>query len=661
MKINQKVSENPFYGKKELLNMFNTLHSKPITNVYLTLSNAWKECTTLEDKELFFSLFFSVGDITNRNHNLFQRLEPKVQPDNGGHAARAIFRECLRWLLTTEEKTFYSLLPLIPEYTNIENLFYNQLRTDRFNTKSVLNPKGKEVIHEIIPVDINKVAKYISLLLKSGKLSQVEEIMWQKFLSRPALSTKERVNKKGEKTGRRSRLPETKKRQQFKIDLIKALSKEMKWEYIHHNDKTKNKYFLEFKGFNEWKQKYDDDIMNLTQAKMFSSHKIKQLDKTQFHEWLNRQPSGANYRVRRMLLDKDDKDKGKWMSNFGFSFATAYLEWEKFKSEKQQQVRVVEQKIKMGTATEKERVELEENKKLAKVNVAGENLFDMINAALTGGYDGKEADLKLDAMLAKMKFEVPCLYIGDVSGSMSGYGGLPQAVSQLLATVILMKNPDPELGNLLIRFGTNCDVITGKVEGEVKSSKFMQGKAIYVDKLIDPKLTFIQNWFNVGSLLRAKNEGTNLSSITIAIKKWVDEEESEIRKELLQKYQVLVIGSDGAFNTNAPTNEAALRRMQMEMLQWFGWQPVIYILDVMPDNERTKVIQFDNLENVIHDCGWNPGIINTVFSNLHDLDIIDVYTPLQAIHRSNRYQPVRGYVQRIYGKSKRKLEVINVD
>ena len=75
-----KKNENPFYGLKECLNIFQGHSITP----YL-LDKAYAEVK--EDKvkrEMFYSLLFSIGDITNREHNIFHGK--KV--DSGGQAKR---------------------------------------------------------------------------------------------------------------------------------------------------------------------------------------------------------------------------------------------------------------------------------------------------------------------------------------------------------------------------------------------------------------------------------------------------------------------------------------------------------------------------------------------------------------------------------------------
>lgn len=95
------------------------------------------------------------------------------------------------------------------------------------------------------------------------------------------------------------------------------------------------------------------------------------------------------------------------------------------------------------------------------------------------------------------------------------------------------------------------------------------------------------------------------------------------------------------FNSHSVPSQT-ISDFKSKMRQWFGWEGVVVIWDVnMSVNQKSH---FEGLPNVIHYIGFNAGIVNQIFCNLHDLDIIDVYTSLQTIQRSNRYQPVQELV-----------------
>ena len=84
-----KKNENPYYGMSNTLSIYQDATKGK--NVYQSvLDGAWGEANTDEKKAVLFTVLFHVGDITNRNHNLFKG---KVQ--NGGNAQRVVFRDNL--------------------------------------------------------------------------------------------------------------------------------------------------------------------------------------------------------------------------------------------------------------------------------------------------------------------------------------------------------------------------------------------------------------------------------------------------------------------------------------------------------------------------------------------------------------------------------------
>src|SRR5687768_5981270 len=97
-KVATLTNENPFHGMGHLLNMFSQLPkaSDSITKaqVHEYLTNAWSECNSKERREAFFTVLFSIGDIQNREHNVFKEKGIK-NVDGGGHSKRKVFTYCL--------------------------------------------------------------------------------------------------------------------------------------------------------------------------------------------------------------------------------------------------------------------------------------------------------------------------------------------------------------------------------------------------------------------------------------------------------------------------------------------------------------------------------------------------------------------------------------
>ena len=50
--------------------------------------------------------------------------------------------------------------------------------------------------------------------------------------------------------------------------------------------------------------------------------------------------------------------------------------------------------------------------------------------------------------------------------------------------------------------------------------------------------------------------------------------------------------------------------------------------------------RFSGIDNFMY-IPSNPGLIEQFLTNFKDMDVFDVYTPLQSIYRSNRYELVR--------------------
>ena len=74
-----KKNENPFYGCSNCLRL---IEQAAGTVTYSMLDAAWNEVAQdLEKRKMFFSVLFSIGDITGRQHNIFG----KKKVDNKQH------------------------------------------------------------------------------------------------------------------------------------------------------------------------------------------------------------------------------------------------------------------------------------------------------------------------------------------------------------------------------------------------------------------------------------------------------------------------------------------------------------------------------------------------------------------------------------------------
>jgi hypothetical protein len=55
---------------------------------------------------------------------------------------------------------------------------------------------------------------------------------------------------------------------------------------------------------------------------------------------------------------------------------------------------------------------------------------------------------------------------------------------------------------------------------------------------------------------------------------------------------------------------------------------------------QRSVERFSGIDNLIY-IPSNPAQIEQFLTNFKDMDVFDVYTPLQSLHRSNRYELIR--------------------
>ena len=612
------TKENPFYGKKALL----SLQQNSTRSISVSLLNeAWNECK--DDKvlrEAFFVIVFSIGDITNRQHNVFG----KAKIDNGGNSLREQFMFCMQWMVKNCPEQYYAFLraDLFRQYSCLFNILGTQVKTK----------KGSKVVSAVINmlegVDLDVMADYLANLIKTAHPG--EKNLIAKWLVRPRTSARQKFNlKTGEREGKRGLQDSTLKVMRLKSDLYLKLSERMGWVVEKH----KNNYL--FRGLNDWKKEWNGNLESV----LFSSKKILDFDQQQFAKWLDSLPSGARFRVRRRLLDGDNNSKGKWVSATG-DLANWFLQWEQSKVEAQQEQRTLEEQVRQGDDSEETKQKLEKVKKEAKVTTGADTIFSLFQKVMNpGGMAQSEFDTTIQSIIDKVEFQVPVLTIADCSVSMRG---MPTLMARLTTTLTMLKNPSDELDNILVTFGTHSEFFTDGSKGMSAPNSFMKGQMVQINRLVDREAPFSQNFNTISNIIHPNMGGTNFDSVAGAFKQWVDsasdEASKEVRREMIQKYPVFLVVSDGDMN-NSRNATQSMAKFQQDMLQWFGWNGVVVVWNVSTNGMRHDY--FEGLTNVIHYYGYNAGIINTIFTKIHDLDIIDIFTPLKSLHASNRYDLVK--------------------
>jgi hypothetical protein len=602
VELNNNKNANPFYGMGNTLEIYQKA-TKGVSVSKSTLDGAWREANTDEKKGVLLTVLFHVGDVTNRTHNIFGS---KV--DNGGNSQRETFRDVLIPFMWTKvskmnltQKRYF--LKLITEYTVMDNILANRVQTVKKTNRVT------RVINMIDVFGIDTVADYCAHVIRKGTTFQ--KMCLAKFLTRPRFS---------KRAGHKTMLPQTKAIMKTRTDLLKAVSDLTNLKYIE-----KDKY-VDFVGYYNWRKEYNGTLESV----LFSTGKIKEMKRDEFFDFLQALPANARQRVKTRVLYKD-----KWAE-----LKDWYTEWETFKNDMQTEQRVLENKIADGEATAADIKRLDKVKKNAKVNVGAVSTTKLFNEIVNGTVD----KLKVQPFLDKINLEYNTMVFMDDSGSMQGgwgdFGFTPAQFGAFIATICMMKNPDPMAQNLLGLFSNDTRMYTGMRTMNDAPNALLRGQTRRIGRkpLIDPERHFLDNLADMSQWMKSMcvNGWTNVSSIPDGLHAWVGGDAK--RLEEVQRYPVWTLISDGNFN-NLGGAASSLNDFMRRCENYFKFRPFLILIDVA-GNSSADIKTFSGIDGVMM-IPPNPANIEMLLTNFKDMDVYDVYTPLETLSRSKRYEPVR--------------------
>ena len=90
---------------------------------------------------------------------------------------------------------------------------------------------------------------------------------------------------------------------------------------------------------------------------------------------------------------------------------------------------------------------------------------------------------------------------------------------------------------------------------------------------------------------------------------------------------------------NSYNARSSMLEFQNSCRRIMGFVPFIVMIEI-PNYGSPQANHFEGIENMIY-IPANPAQIEQFLVNFKDMDIFDVYTPLQSLYRSNRYELVR--------------------
>jgi hypothetical protein len=581
------------------------LSQEPTTGL---LNSAWNEVKDdKEKKEMFFSLLFSLGDVTNRQHNIFH----KGKVDSGGSSKRDAFFNIMNWLRINNFVQFreFMFAHLFNEYTCFDNLFKNRIVTTPHTNKVA---KVYNVFSD--PTYCQSLLVYIDNIIKGS--NPFDKMLVAKFLTPPRL---------GIRKGCKNVLPQRVKVMKDKENFLLLLSEMHNWEV------KKESWGLNFVGYRNWRREYNYDL----ESKLFSTGKVNEFDRDEFIEWLNRIPAQARFRVKNKV-SYADKTSGEYKYP---KLKGWYQEWEAFKEVKQEEERKLVEKVRQGTATDDEKVLLKQVAKEAKVTVGATNFTDLFADILSKRID----KLRLETFVNKVNLPYNSLVIIDDSGSMSG---APFNFATFIASVCLAKNPDDDGRNLLGFFSSDCRFF-GHLDRKTKAgaNSLINRRGVVetmVEKpFIDPNLSFYDNYQNIDSFAHAVFQGNGTYPGTIVDKLDLLAKNDPSVIDEIKRYPVWTIISDGDMNSYVSHAES-MNDFFTRAEKHLGFRPFVILIDINScSSSRSK--DFANIPNFIH-IQNDPVQIEQVLTNFRDIDVADVFMPLRSVYRSSRYAVVRNSV-----------------
>ncbi len=626
-------SENIFYGKDQLLTLSEAIAGQGLTKAgYMSiLDKTWNEAkSTKEGREMFHVLLFQCGQIPNRHNNVFG----KATKDNGGHGNRVLWEYTLEWLILFNPNQYYEFLSrdLFRQFVGLSEIFSNRVQTTKGSTHIV------RVIDPISKQNLIEHAKYHANLIKSTT-AKAELSLIAKSLIRIKYHRDKYV--KGTRIKKGYRQVGTDKHRMNKLleQYYIALSREMSWEVIEYDT------HVDFKGLYAWKK----EAGATNEATLFSSGNILKFTKPQFIDWVDKLSAMARRRVHNRLIAKGGVSKGKWITPVGEDMATWYNEWEGQKVQAVTQEKKLIEKKRVGTITASEEKNLIKLERQTKVGTAGEDFISIMEKLQESPSDYNNIEIIAHNLMKLLTINVKGMVCVDVSASMGmgrvvGSSFAPRELARILATLILWKLPETKYNSIMATFGTRGTVYADASQGISAANKFMTGITTNVPKLIDRTKSFAENVKGITELTGESHGGTNLSSLHEAFHTWVmgaaNGEEKIIRKETILEYPLLIVLSDGHFNSSYnPT--ASVSDFMHNMKASFGWRGGLVIIDLDNNGRSKDEKKFKGIENVFHMHGWNMGEIEKLLKYLKDGQLSDVYSDLMSTYKSDRYELVR--------------------
>ncbi len=546
---------------------------------------------------MFKRILFHIGDVS-RQHNLLKAAG--ITSTKGGAGERANFRSVMRWWEKNLQEDFYSKLEWFAEFSVLENLVYDQVRTDRM--------KGTLKHEERMEFDTLKIASYFAQLIRKYKNPLIAKHL-------PKYSSgKYRYSVKNGKPVKRAKQGFTLGKEMRNRYFISVLCKILGWSLKDYKDYRKKQH---------------------TPEQIFSSKEILSFSEDVVLKLFDRMTSGQRFRIAHMLVEKDKfgsmLPKEKW-GNLGMM----YIKWENNQTKVAEKIR--------NTTNEVDKAKVAKD---FKVKATGLQTIDILAKIVEGKDSNDHINNTYQALLEKMDLIGNVFPVIDGSGSMRSsiangwtgyhnkmpydlrYGHLQMFdVAAAMAIAFSTRNPNPDYRNSFGWFSANFTVVgTSKYKNTSPNQYVTGAKYIEMDDgspVISEKYPFLKNL----NRIRGANPGyMNSTNIGATIEHFVKLNKAGMHVESLPIALLFITDNEG--------NTGMSPKQFMDHAATIGWSPLVIFWGL----KCNTMEQYKGIPNLLFVGGFSESVLGQVLRGIKT-GLIMPETELWSINDDNRYSVI---------------------
>ena len=606
------------------------------------LDAGYSEAMRFGLEEHFFRMLLHIGDVS-RQHNILQAFG--IKSPAGGSQERVGFRRILNWMDRKQPIVLYRNLPIWVEFTNYQNLWFYENKTDR--NKGTLVSEENNILEGASKVygflankiqggkDLPLIARHLPAY-KTGK-NRVKSIVikdkrpegskspltfsipkqyvdgWVKLNGEVVTEVTFAVEADDKVTMQRQLQGFSVKRRQVLNQWVKGFIKFMGWTMKEYVDFRKKQNSME---------------------QAFSSKSILAMSNEEIFVFFDQLTSGQRSRIYGLLVYKTDSGDlaakgGQWKT-----VGEAYILWEKNQEKVAQELR--EAFSKGDTKA------VEKAKKSFKVKSVGMKSIDLLVEAMNARKTGTVIDNSYQAFVEKTPMDVAVFPVIDGSGSMGhriDYKGTSLSVLNIALTMGIFfstRNPVAEIRDTFGWFSSDFSVWGNSEYVNTAPNRYMHNRDRYIKaqqrRVLDGTLPFTTNLKSMQQSNMGDIASTNMGSVITYFINLV--KQGKMTAEQLP--QAFLFLTDGENNTGDSPAQV------METAAGIGWQPLLILWQIAPSHygRSPESIKKDFGESAMYVTGFNEGVLTQIFEGIKH-GAINLYTEFWSLSESPRYSVLK--------------------